>query len=70
MNYFCRLCSKCEADTDAIALGDNIYSAGVSVEPETRIAETFEDVYTGQYLQNNWYVIAGNHDHNGRKLIL
>ena len=27
--------------------------------------ETFEDVYTSKSLMRNWYLVAGNHDHNG-----
>ncbi|KAF6025812.1 hypothetical protein EB796_015881 [Bugula neritina] len=36
-----------------LTLGDNIYYYG----------KTFEDLYSGEYLQNDWYMIAGNHDY-------
>eukprot|EP00597_Dinobryon_sp_UTEXLB2267_P005518 CAMPEP_0170075472 /NCGR_PEP_ID=MMETSP0019_2-20121128/12601_1 /TAXON_ID=98059 /ORGANISM="Dinobryon sp., Strain UTEXLB2267" /LENGTH=334 /DNA_ID=CAMNT_0010286459 /DNA_START=282 /DNA_END=1286 /DNA_ORIENTATION=+ len=48
-----------------VALGDNFYNAGVSVETDPRFQQSFETVYTPASLQKNWYVIAGNHDHGG-----
>ena len=44
-----------------LALGDNFYDDGVTEEADPRFQETFEDVYTQDSLQNNWYAIAGNH---------
>jgi metallophosphoesterase superfamily enzyme len=44
-----------------LALGDNFYSAGVKSDTDTRFDITFEDVYTPQSLQFEWYVVAGNH---------
>ncbi|RUS81865.1 hypothetical protein EGW08_010388 [Elysia chlorotica] len=51
---------------DAIfALGDNFYYDGVKDVHDSRFAATFEDVYYQASLQIPWYLIAGNHDHNG-----
>jgi len=48
-----------------VALGDNFYSNGVTNENDNRFKTSFDSVYTPTSLQTNWYVIAGNHDHNG-----
>ncbi|XP_049575391.1 tartrate-resistant acid phosphatase type 5a isoform X2 [Syngnathus scovelli] len=48
-----------------LALGDNFYYKGVDSVDSLRFKDTFEEVYTGQYLNVPWYVIAGNHDHAG-----
>jgi len=48
-----------------LALGDNVYSNGVTNENDSRFKSSFENIYTGENLQSPWLVIAGNHDHNG-----
>lgn len=59
-----------------LGLGDNFYSWGINCDhdPEPncvntaknhRFKDTFEDVYTADSLQNDWYILAGNHDHRG-----
>ncbi|KAL3870035.1 hypothetical protein ACJMK2_042652 [Sinanodonta woodiana] len=48
-----------------LALGDNFYFDGVTNDDDKRFQETFETVFKDQSLQNAWYVVAGNHDHNG-----
>ena len=44
-----------------LAVGDNFYSNGVTVETDPRFGETFESVYNQASLQKPWYVVAGNH---------
>lgn len=48
-----------------LALGDNFYFDGVKDENDPRFQETYGQVYTNPSLQVPWYLIAGNHDHNG-----
>jgi len=49
-----------------ISVGDHFYEGGIQGNAHNkRFKETFEDVYTQPELQCPWYVVAGNHDHNG-----
>ncbi|CAH1774170.1 unnamed protein product [Owenia fusiformis] len=48
-----------------VALGDNFYFDGVKDISDKRFQETFENTFTAGSLQNSWYFVAGNHDHNG-----
>uniref|UniRef100_A0A915KBB5 Tartrate-resistant acid phosphatase type 5 n=1 Tax=Romanomermis culicivorax TaxID=13658 RepID=A0A915KBB5_ROMCU len=50
-----------------ISLGDNFYLIGVKNDRDKRFRqETFEKVYSTKVLQEKpWYIMAGNHDHNG-----
>lgn len=55
-----------EMNIDGIlALGDNFYHEGVENEASSRFLDTWANVYTGEALQKDWFVIAGNHDHYG-----
>jgi len=55
-----------EADADyVLALGDNFYPLGIHFWNHFRFNETFEDVFDGNALGIDWFVIAGNHDHYG-----
>lgn len=48
-----------------VALGDNFYSNGVTSDLDFRFTSTWLNIYTASSLQTKWYLIAGNHDHNG-----
>lgn len=49
-----------------IALGDNFYFDGVKDVEDRRFFETFESVFSSDYLKTTpWFVILGNHDHYG-----
>ncbi|KAM4643792.1 tartrate-resistant acid phosphatase type 5 [Amazona ochrocephala] len=49
-----------------LALGDNFYYDGVRDEWDPRFEDTFERVFTAPGLRSlPWFVLAGNHDHNG-----
>lgn len=48
-----------------LALGDNFYFDGVSSVKDPRFQETYESVFKAVHSDINWYLIAGNHDHNG-----
>lgn len=48
-----------------VALGDNFYESGISTDENSeRFQETWENVYTGKFLQTPWYIVAGNHGKN------
>lgn len=52
-----------------MSTGDNFYDAGIDDgkgADSPRFKETWEDVYMAKKeLQVPWYIVAGNHDHNG-----
>ena len=53
-----------EADIDfIISTGDNIYPKGVASEFDPRWKYSFEDIYQSFALQEDWYVVLGNHDY-------
>ena len=48
-----------------IATGDNFYPSGVASVQDHRWIDSYEDIYTAHSLQQNWYVVLGNHDYKG-----
>ena len=48
-----------------IATGDNFYPSGVASTMDYRWIASYENIYTAQSLQENWYVVLGNHDYKG-----
>uniref|UniRef100_A0A7S3DKM9 acid phosphatase n=1 Tax=Palpitomonas bilix TaxID=652834 RepID=A0A7S3DKM9_9EUKA len=53
-----------------ISVGDNFYKHGLpgdisSDDTQTRFTETFQKVYPGDSLGNDWYLVPGNHDYEG-----
>jgi tartrate-resistant acid phosphatase type 5 len=48
-----------------VSTGDNIYPNGVRSTRDHNWIASFEDIYTDQSLQTDWYVVLGNHDYRG-----
>jgi predicted MPP superfamily phosphohydrolase len=48
-----------------ISTGDNFYTTGVASTQDPQWMTSFENVYKGNDLQIDWYVVLGNHDYHG-----
>lgn len=48
-----------------ISTGDNIYGKGVKSVDDPQWKTKFENVYSGEHIQKDWYPIFGNHDYLG-----
>ena len=48
-----------------ISTGDNFYDNGVGSVQDPLWKTSFEDIYSGNYLQIPWYIVLGNHDYRG-----
>lgn len=46
-----------------ISTGDNFYDNGVASVDDPLWEGSFENIYTGNFLQAPWYVVLGNHDY-------
>ncbi len=46
-----------------ISTGDNFYDNGVASVDDPLWQSSFENIYTGNFLQVPWYVVLGNHDY-------
>jgi tartrate-resistant acid phosphatase type 5 len=50
-----------------VQAGDNFYPSGVKSVRDKQWTKKFEELYSGEHLQNlPFYAIAGNHDHYGK----
>nr|WP_252732388.1 metallophosphoesterase [Paraglaciecola arctica] len=55
-----------QLDAEFIATtGDNFYSNGVASVDDPYWKSSFEDIYHGPHLFENWYPTLGNHDYRG-----
>jgi tartrate-resistant acid phosphatase type 5 len=48
-----------------ISTGDNFYPNGVQSTRDHNWIASYENIYTSQSLQSDWYVVLGNHDYRG-----
>ena len=48
-----------------ISTGDNIYGKGVKSVDDPQWKTKFENIYTGEHLQKDWFPVFGNHDYLG-----
>jgi len=48
-----------------VSTGDNFYPNGVRSTRDYNWIASFENIYTAQSLQSDWYVVLGNHDYRG-----
>jgi 3',5'-cyclic AMP phosphodiesterase CpdA len=48
-----------------VSTGDNFYPNGVKSTRDYNWIASFENIYTAQSLQTDWYVVLGNHDYRG-----
>lgn len=48
-----------------VITGDNFYPSGVASTQDYSWTASFEQIYTAHSLQNDWYVVLGNHDYKG-----
>lgn len=48
-----------------IATGDNFYEDGVKDLNDPHWQQSYEQIYTGDKIQKDWFVILGNHDYSG-----
>jgi len=54
-----------ESTQFVISTGDNFYETGVKNITDSQWETSFEKVYSGTGLQNDWLVTLGNHDYQG-----
>ncbi|KAI3883877.1 hypothetical protein MKX03_017340 [Papaver bracteatum] len=48
-----------------ISAGDNFYDNGLKSVDDPAFKESFMNIYTAPSLQNQWYLVLGNHDYKG-----
>ena len=48
-----------------ISTGDNFYPNGIASVEDPYWISSYENIYKGNYLFENWYITLGNHDYRG-----
>ncbi len=58
-------CASVHGPDFVVSTGDNFYSDGVASVQDPQWNSSFENIYSGNDLQIDWFVVLGNHDYHG-----